>query len=344
MKKYVIFCFMLALLPIAYAVCIIPNEGMEIRENAAFCFDVYNIENGINVVNDNVIIDCSNSALMGNGIGYGILLKDRQNVSVKNCNISNYEIGIYLDNASNNTINSNYLTKNKFGIASFNSFNNNISNNFLFENINNEINYLQASLIKEKEHIEVEKGEEATTPKKVMEEVIRIKKPFLKKSEVLDEVNLVFSKYFNATQENLEISRTIFYNESDKSTRIVLHLRPKKVLLNVSIYEKIPKCVATYVNQLLFETNGYEVIQNDPLILWTFSRLDKEKDLSYKVFKNIDEECKNLLLSFGIATAFKEFEAVKEERKNANLPVFWVAGVILIILVLYYITQTSRRS
>ncbi len=342
MKRYIVFCFLAALLPAAYAACITPTENMEIMETAVFCFGSYNVESGVNVANNNVIIDCNNSAIIGNSIGYGFLLKGRQNASIKGCNISGYEIGIYLDNANYSTISGNYLTKNKFGIASFNSFGNKISGNIMIENVNDEISYLQASLIHEDGAVELEKGKEAATPQEVMEEVISVKKPFLKQSEVLNEVNLIFSKYFNITQENLEISRTIFYNETDKSTRIIIHLKPKKVLLNVSLYEKIPKCVAAYANQLFFETGGYEVVQNDPLILWTFSRLDKEEGLSYKVFKNIGRDCEELLLSFGIATGFRDFEAAREERKN--LPVFWIATVILAVLALHYIIRTSRRS
>lgn len=344
MKKITVLCLFLLMSPTIYALCTAPSENMEIKESIVLCFGAYNLGNGVKIVNDNVNIDCNNSILAGSGIGYGILLKNRQNITIKNCNISGYEVGIYLDNAGNNVIRDNYLTKNKFGIASFNSFGNNISSNIMIENVDDKIIYLQASLIQEEGAVESAKGKEAATPQEVMEEVISIKKPFLKQSEVLDEVNLVFSKYFNITQENLEISRTIFYNETDKSTRITIHLKPKKVLLNVSLYEKIPKCVAAYANQLFFEAGGYEVVQNDPLILWTFSRLDKEEDLSYKVFKNIGEDCKELLLSFGIATGFRDFEAVKEERKNKNLPVFWVAGVILAILALHYIIRSSRRS
>ena len=114
MKKYIVFCFLVALLPAAYAACIIPTENMEIRKNVVFCFGVYNVESGVNIAADNVIIDCSNSALTGSGIGYGILLKGRQNAGIKNCNISGYEIGIYLDNANYSIISGNYLTKNKF--------------------------------------------------------------------------------------------------------------------------------------------------------------------------------------------------------------------------------------
>lgn len=344
MGKSAILYLMLVLLPIANAVCITPTENAEIKENAVFCSGTYNLQSGVNVVNDNIIVDCNNSILTGNGVGYGILLNKRRNIIVKNCNISNYEIGIYLDSANNSIINNNYLTKNKFGIASFNSFGNSIDNNFLAGNLDDKISYIPLSLIEEKEALQAGKKEETNNPQKIMEEVIRIKKPFLNEADVLGEVNLILDRYFNITQENLEIKRTVLYNESDKSTRIILNLKPKKVLINLSVYELIPKCISTYVNQILFEAGGYEVVKKDPLIMWSFSMLGNEEELSYKVFKNIDNDCKSLLLSFGIAAEFKEFEEAKGQGKNTNHAAFLIIGIILIILVLYYITQTSRQS
>ncbi len=348
MRKLIIFCIVLFILPIVNADCIVPSEIKEIKENVVFCYGTYNLESGVKIVNDNIAIDCGNSILTGNGFGYGILLKDRNNVVVQNCNISNYEIGIYLENTNNSFVNNNYLTKNKFGIALFNSFNNNLDNNILYENINdNEISYFQSPL--QGEELSVDKKEEISVPQQIMEEVIKVKKPFLNENEVLDEVDLIFSKYFIATQDNLEISRTVFYNESDKSTTIVLYLKPKKVLLNLSVYEKIPKCVSSYVNQLLFETANYEVINNDPLILWTFSRLENEKEISYKVFKKIDEECKNLLTAFGIATGIEEFKnkeniLIKKEQKNVNyLLIFSIIIIIVFIIVRLYLFKPAKK-
>lgn len=336
MRKSIIFCIVLFTFPIVNAVCIAPNEIKEIKEDVVFCYGIFNLESGMNIVGNNIAIDCGNSALIGNGLGYGILLKDRNNVVVQNCNISNYEIGIYLENTNNSFVNKNHLTKNKFGIALFNSFNNNLDNNLLYENINdNEVSYFQSFPIQGEEP-SVEKKEEISTPQQIMEGVIKVKNPFLNENEILDEVNFIFSKYFIATQDNLEISRTVFYNESDKSTTIVLHLKPKKILLNLSVYEKIPKCVSSYVNQLLFETADYEVINNDPLILWTFSRLENEKEISYKVFKKIDEECKNLLAAFGIATGFEEFknkEGIAKEKEQKNVDYLLIFSIIIIIVV-----------
>lgn len=341
MRKLVIFYIALIILPIVNAVCIIPDEDTKINENTVLCSGTYNLESGINIANYNVLVDCNNSVLVGNGLGYGILLNNTHNVIVKNCNISNYEVGIYLDNTNDSTIENNYLTKNKFGIALFNSFNNNIDNNLLLENIKDDkINYLSVSLIVP---IEAGQKEEPSNPQEIMEEVIKIKKPFLEEAEIFSEVNLIFSKYFNITQENLEINRTIKYNETDKSTHIILHLKPKKVLLNVSIYEKIPKCVSTYVNQLLLETGGYEVIQNDPLILWSFSRLDKDNEISYKVFKSIDAECRNLLLTFGIATGFGEFKEEKEEKAKSNYILIFLIIISIVLFVYLILMKTNKK-
>ena len=49
MKKYIVFCFLVALLPAAYAACTIPTENTEIMETAVFCPGIYNIENGIKI-------------------------------------------------------------------------------------------------------------------------------------------------------------------------------------------------------------------------------------------------------------------------------------------------------
>ncbi|MDP3764902.1 MAG: right-handed parallel beta-helix repeat-containing protein [Nanoarchaeota archaeon] len=342
MGKLIIFYLMLLLLPIAYAVCTVPDENIEVKENAVFCFGTYELKSGVNIVSDNILVDCNNSILLGDGLNYGIFLNNRHNVIIQNCNISNYEVGIYLENTNDSILSNNYATKNKFGIALFNSFNNNLNNNFLTENIKDDrISYLPVSLIQE-ERTEIEKKGEIITPQKILEEVISVKKPFLEQVEILNEVNSIFNNYFNVTQENLEINRTISYNESDKSTKIILHLKPKKVLLNVSIYEKIPKCVSTYVNQLLLETGGYEVINSDPLILWSFSKLDRTREISYKVFKNIDEECKNLLLAFGIATGFVEFE-VKEEKKGKSNYILLFSVVISAVLIVYFILTSKQK-
>ncbi len=115
--------------------CIDPFDGIELRENAVFCHGVYNFEKGINIIENGISLDCNNSILTGNGIGYGILIKNRQNIAVQNCSISNYEAGIYLENSTGIVVKGNYLSDNKFGIALQNSIGNDIDGNDFFDNV-----------------------------------------------------------------------------------------------------------------------------------------------------------------------------------------------------------------
>lgn len=343
MKKYAAFLVAFALLPLVNALCITPSENMEITESAVLCHGAYNIENGLSILRHSLVLDCNNSALIGNGIGFGVLLKNGNNNSVRNCNISNYEAGIYLESTNNSNINNNHLAKNKFGIAMFNSFGNDLRENFQAENLNNEVSYIPAPLTEGKKQ-ESEK-EKAATPSQVLEEVIKIKKPFLEHEEVLNEVDSILNRYFNSTMENLEITREIAYNEADKSTEITLHLKPKKILLNVSIYEKVPKCVSAYVNGIFFEAAGYEVVEDDPLILWAFQRLESERAITYRVFRNIDDGCRSLLLAFGIATGFEELGNIEKiEKKNFNYPVILAIAFIALAAAILLKTKMKKSS
>ena len=65
-------------------------------------------------------------------------------------------------------------------------------------------------------------------------------------------------------------------------------------------------------------------------MLWTFSRLENEKEINYRVLRNIDKECQALLFAFGIASEFKEFEKTEiKKEKNKN---YLLAGVIIVLL------------
>ncbi|MFN3528197.1 MAG: NosD domain-containing protein [Candidatus Altarchaeaceae archaeon] len=69
------------------------------------------------------------------GIGYGIYLNNKQNNTIRNCIITDFDYGIYLYSSSNNTIEGNEISNNKIGIFS-NSSNSKINSNFVCGNIN----------------------------------------------------------------------------------------------------------------------------------------------------------------------------------------------------------------
>jgi parallel beta-helix repeat protein len=99
------------------------------------------IIDSVEIAVSGITLDCNGYSIIGAGSGYGIYLHDKTNVTVKNCNISNFSTGIYLSGLSfYNTISDNKVFMNDQGLFILaDQFspqfpNNNISNNEIYSN------------------------------------------------------------------------------------------------------------------------------------------------------------------------------------------------------------------
>ena len=95
---------------------------------------------GIIFGSNNIVLDCQGHTIEGDGSGYsnGIYLNSRQNNTIKNCIIRNFDYGIFLDHSSNNFLTNNTANSNNdAGIYIFyNSNFNEILNNKILNNSN----------------------------------------------------------------------------------------------------------------------------------------------------------------------------------------------------------------
>ena len=328
----IFFLFFLSLFSVSSQECVVPEQGMEISENTLFCSGNFNLGEGISIISDNVVLDCDVASLVGDGLGYGILVKANDG-SIENCNLTNFEVGIYLEESSNNEILDNHISKNRFGIVLFGSEGNTIKDNILEENSrSDEIQISPSKLFEEPEEIIIET--EVLGEDEIYKNVLRVKNIDLSDEELAFEFENTFSKFFNITQKNLELKRIYSFNKTSGETKIVLRIVPRIPLQNLSVYEQIPKCMSDLVENIIFESDNYEVIEEDPLIVWTFEALSSEKIVSYEIFKEIDNKCKDLLVSFGIATQFGE--EITEEPDNSNLFLLFLLSLMVVFLVLAF--------
>jgi len=101
--------------------------------------DVYtftgDIFDSIVVEKDDIILDGMEYTLQGNGIGEGIRLDGRTNVTIKNVQVRDFEPCIYLDNSSNNEISGNTLTSKGAGPQWIIQLRNLSNNNRISENV-----------------------------------------------------------------------------------------------------------------------------------------------------------------------------------------------------------------
>lgn len=92
-------------------------------------------DSGIVVERDNVVIDGNKHSITGIGKEYGIKLKNRVKVTIRNIIVKDFKLGIYLESSSENEIAYNTLLDNEYcGIYLNSSSSNTIVNNIVFNN------------------------------------------------------------------------------------------------------------------------------------------------------------------------------------------------------------------
>ena len=86
------------------------------------------------VATANILVDCNNYTLIGDSSGSGILINSIDNITVNECNLTNFSMGINLSSSNYTSIDSNNLYNNTIGVYSLSSLNNTIINNNLVDN------------------------------------------------------------------------------------------------------------------------------------------------------------------------------------------------------------------
>ncbi|MGK0209499.1 MAG: parallel beta-helix repeat protein [Patescibacteria group bacterium] len=105
--------------------------------------------NGFDITGDNLVVDCGGYLLNGTGGtgAYGINITGRSGVTIQNCNVQNFSMGIYVKDSTNITI-KNFINKENLynGIFFLNVTNSLITNGSILENNFNE-NYEQGGIV-----------------------------------------------------------------------------------------------------------------------------------------------------------------------------------------------------
>jgi hypothetical protein len=119
-----------------------PSDNMRIAESTTLATGTYSINDqggdGVLILDkDGVTLDCNGSRLIGNGTGIGVSSTGKKDITIKNCVIDHYGIGIKLDYGANiNLVNSSVINNLIAGIQNINSGNSTISKSYINDNAN----------------------------------------------------------------------------------------------------------------------------------------------------------------------------------------------------------------
>ncbi|MCX6707551.1 MAG: hypothetical protein NT001_05430, partial [Candidatus Woesearchaeota archaeon] len=126
-------------------------------------------------------------------------------------------------------------------------------------------------------------------------------------------------------------------------TKITLTINPKKELTDLSLYEKIPKCLAQRIDDIQMDEQARQmikVINPDPIVMWQFDKLKSEKEFTYEIKGVIPEDCKKQIIAMGIAD---ELGINLEDRS-----IFSIILPLLLIpilgLVIFYINRFTPQK
>ncbi|MFH1376985.1 MAG: right-handed parallel beta-helix repeat-containing protein [Candidatus Woesearchaeota archaeon] len=110
--------------------------GDEIRTNVVLNYDLIDCSaDGVIIGADDITIDCDGHRINGIGEGLGININNKNNVNIRNCEISNFNVGISLLDSSDAYLYENRLINNARGISLvYSSSNNEINSNTLSNN------------------------------------------------------------------------------------------------------------------------------------------------------------------------------------------------------------------
>ncbi len=83
--------------------------------------------NGVTIASPNVVFDCQGFTLTGPGSGYGFYATT-DNITVKNCNVKNWGVGVYYDTLADSLVDNVNATNNTRGIYFYNTNSSNVTN------------------------------------------------------------------------------------------------------------------------------------------------------------------------------------------------------------------------
>jgi len=106
-------------------------------ENTRTCTLTQDVTTSLEIATSNIVLDCNENnrySITGNGTDYGVLIIGKESVTIKNCKISNFSVGIYLNNSNNIHLIENDVSYNINGISLSFSTHNELESNRVTHN------------------------------------------------------------------------------------------------------------------------------------------------------------------------------------------------------------------
>lgn len=193
------------------------------------------------------------------------------------------------------------------------------------------------------------KPEEITVPQDLSpEDARRILEEVNSDQDLLEEARQLFEQH-RSTSRSVDIEKSISYkqivgrNASRNHTRITITIVPKRPLFNFSVYEEIPKSFAATADEIIKYSSNWEVIRDDPLIVWHFDELRSPARIEYEVRKEVSVEEINASRTVVVADTIGD-EELEVSLWKILLPLLLIPLVAAIVVFFSGFEHGFRRT
>ncbi len=141
---------------------------------------------------------------------------------------------------------------------------------------------------------------------------------------------------YEEASKNIEAITSSSYSTETNRTTVNTEVKPECILGQTKFYLMIPKCFSSHIDKInfndRFQGKDFEILQDDPLIGWTFDTVVDKMNLSYEVSGEVSQECIDEieLLPFGNC----EGEDISEPVISTNKMISGIAGIIILIAII----------
>ncbi|MGM5482095.1 MAG: NosD domain-containing protein [Nanobdellota archaeon] len=116
--------------------CFEPKAGETIDESVTLCSGEFQLDDGMKITSDNVVVKCDDTIIEGYDNEDAFSIVARENVTIKGCEIVNFQMGITVINSDLVKILDNLIKENKIGLLFTNSNQNLVEGNTLEKSTN----------------------------------------------------------------------------------------------------------------------------------------------------------------------------------------------------------------
>ncbi|MFH2028336.1 MAG: hypothetical protein ABIJ08_04320, partial [Nanoarchaeota archaeon] len=151
-------------------------------------------------------------------------------------------------------------------------------------------------------------------------------------------------RLFNQTQEVIDITTTAKVDTKNNQTEFTIDIdfKNETILYDANIYMEIPKCLVEIIEKIMIESEvEFDIVAEDPIIVWHFKKLTKGDSLNYIIKSIADEDCLNQAKTYAIAKQIVLLEADLSAHDKLKRIYGPIGLILLLILTLSFLSRFS---